>query len=279
MGDARAVLALGHLTTVRRSDRVAQHFESEAAQVVSLLAIMRILIVTSDKTSWALRPFAHLMRLYWSQDLPVTVYGNTPPDFKLPFNFHFHSMGAMQPVERWTDGLIFALNQIQEEAVILMMDDYWLNRQVNAQAVESIYRYTLEHPEVARFDLTTDRLYAGGMHDYARVGPLDVIISDPHSPYHFSLQAAVWRRSWLLQCLKPHETPWQAEINGDARLRDTGALVLGTRQSPLHYTIAVQRGKFTPDGGYQTPVNALPAEDVKTIVEKGWIPDHLLERV
>lgn len=237
---------------------------------------MRIVIYSSDKTSWSLRPFAYLFNRYWSHRQPVSVFGNSPLPFVLPDNFTFMSIGPFLPVDEWTTDLIAVLNRIDDDVFCLLMDDYWLNRGVDKIGVLWIQSYMRDHPEVARFDICTDRLYASGITDYGKLGYLDLIKSDPQSPYHFSYQASFWRRQTLLDCLVPHETPWDSEIWGDKRLRDLGALVLGTKQAPLKYTIAVQKGVFMPDGGYQTPANAMKQEDVDYITAQGWIPQGVM---
>lgn len=237
---------------------------------------MRIVIYSSDKTSWSLRPFAYCFQRYWPGDVPVSVFGNNPLPFDLPDNFTWKSVGPFRPVDEWTTDLIVALNDVADEVICFMMDDYWLNRDVDSVAVNLCAEYMRAHPEVARFDLCTDRLYAAGSADYIKLGYLDVIKGDPMAPYHFSYQASLWRRELLLKCIVPHESPWASEIGGDARLRDLGAAVLGTRQGPLRYTIAVQKGRFMPDGGYQTPSNAMNLKDVEYIRAQNWIPAELI---
>jgi hypothetical protein len=233
---------------------------------------MQTLIITSDKTSWAVRPQLWLLDKYWKQHGPIIVAGYTVPELELPRGATFHSIGrfADYPVERWTTGLIKALRAIEDEVILFLMDDYWPFRDIDHRGMVQMYNYMQAHPEVARFDVCTDRLYANGVKDYGRLAHLDVIKSDPHSPYHFSFQASLWQRARLLDCLVEDETPWQAEINGDARLGD--GLVLGTRQAPMRYTIAVQQGKFTPDGGYQTPSAKMNTGDLVYITQQGWIP-------
>ncbi len=236
---------------------------------------MQPIIITSDKTSWALRPQAYLIQRYWPAHPAIIVGGYTPPSFALPDGFSFHVIGAFKdyPVEKWTDGLIRFLWSIDDDLVLLLMDDYWLFRDVDHGAIGDIAQYMASHRDVARFCLCTDRLGAKGITDYARLGHLDVIKDDPNSYAHFSFQASMWRKDSLLLCLQPGETPWDAETRGDARLRDLGALVLGTRQAPMRYTIAVQKGKFTPDGGYQTPTAAMNQDDLTYILDQGWIPE------
>jgi hypothetical protein len=237
---------------------------------------MRIFIYSSDKTSWSLRPFAYLFNRYWSAEAEVSVFGNSPLPFELPANFTFASIGPFLPAREWTTDLRNALDALDDDVICLLMDDYWIGRKVDTESIGLCYQYMLQHTDVARFDICTDRLYARGMTDYGKLGHLDTIKSDPMSPYHFSYQASLWRRTTLLDCVVPHETPWESEIRGDERLRKLGALVLGTRQAPLRYTIAIQKGKFQPDGGYQTPAHAMNVEDVQYIEAQGWIPaEHL----
>jgi len=237
---------------------------------------MRIVIYSSDATAWSLRPFAYLFNRYWSDAQEVAVFGNSPLPFVLPDNFTFTSVGPFQPVNEWTTDLRNALDTLDDDVICLLMDDYWISRKVDTTAAQWMYEYMLQHPDVARFDLCTDRLYAKGITDYTRLGYLDVIKSDPMSYAHFSYQASFWRRATLLDCLVPHESPWDSEIRGDERLRRLGALVLGTRQAPLRYTIAVQKGKFEPGGGYQTPAHEMNKEDVEYILAQNWIPAELI---
>ena len=54
---------------------------------------MTIYISTSDKYVFLLKPFAYLFNKFWSKDQKVVILGYTKPDFKLPKNFEFVSMG------------------------------------------------------------------------------------------------------------------------------------------------------------------------------------------
>jgi hypothetical protein len=49
------------------------------------------------------------------------------------------------------------------------------------------------------------------------------------------------------------------------------ALVLGTRQAPVRYLIAVQHGKLALDGGYQFPRTMLRTADMHALGELGYL--------
>lgn len=212
---------------------------------------MRILILTSDKYLPALRVYAFLFNRYWDPAQPVTVAGFTPPDFELPPNFTFQSLGRFSdyPVNRWSDGLIKALNHIPDEQVIVGLEDYWLTSPVDVEAVQMAYDYCWQFGYVARFDLTADRANAGGARFYATIqrpsgGEIRIIQSNPDEGYHLSLMQGVWNKAHLLRVLRPGETPQEVELWGTPRLRTLAheTIVLGYEKEwqPVRYTLALR---------------------------------------
>lgn len=207
---------------------------------------MRIFVLTSDHYIGAVRAFAYLFRKYWSKEQEVIVAGFKPPDFDLPSNFHFHSLGNMAdyPVNRWSDALIKLLHDYTDDVFGLALEDYWLSRPVNVQAVQMLYDYMLQFRNVLKMDLYSDRLYAGGMTDYNHCGYLDLIRSDPASQYHMSLMWGLWNRELMLRFLIPGESPWSVELEGTPRVARAAdeVMVLGTRNMPLRHILAHRRG-------------------------------------
>lgn len=238
------------------------------------------IIITSDRTAWSLRPMLHLIEKYWRGLERLTIGGYTRPDFGLPAWVRWRSIGNFNdyPVNKWSDGLIHFLHMIDDEIVLFLMDDYWLNRTVDDHAIVTLTHYMQQHGDIARLDLSSDRFGAAFWFEHGRVENTDLIRSDPATPYHFSYQAGLWRKSLLLDCLETGETPWQSEINGDARIKARRYLVLGTKQPPLRYTIASQHGHLALDGGYQGRDHAVPVEDARYILDQDWIPQGLIEK-
>ena len=231
---------------------------------------MRTFVITSDKYLSALRPFAWLFNKYWSDEQEVVVVGFAEPSFDLPSNFTFHSLGSMRnyPVGNWSDALIAFLNQVDDEVFCLMLEDYWISRPVNVEAVGMLHDYMLQFRNVLKMDLYSDRLYAGGMTDYNHCGYLDLIRSDPASQYHMSLMCGLWRRDLLLRFLIPGESPWQVELEGTPRVAKAAndVLVLGTRNMPLRHILAHRRG----DPG-ELLLDGLNTADVGKLRELGYI--------
>lgn len=236
--------------------------------------MMRAIVLTSDKYLHALRPFAWLFNKYWSPNQPVLVAGFTPPDFILPSNFDFHSIGLFTdyPVQHWSDAVIKFLREVEDEAFVLMLEDYWLVRAVNTEAVRMCYDYALQFKNVLRIDLTTDRLfsfgprYPGDVPDYGQCGYLDLVKTEDVQ-YQMSMMTAVWRRDNLLSVLIPNETPWQLEIDGTTRVNARhDLLVLGTRQWPIRHVLGYRGGNSE-----DADVGGLHPEDVSQLRELEYL--------
>jgi hypothetical protein len=237
---------------------------------------MRALVFTSDKTQWALQAFAHQWNKYVGDAWPVLVCGFTPPAFPLPRYFKFHSIGPFDefPVNRWSDAVIRLLSELEDEIILFTMDDFWLARKVDTEAIDTLALYMRrDNPRVARLDLTTDRLYAGNLTEAGALGRLDLISNTYPVAYAMSFQNALWRRTELLKHLRPNESPWDSEINGTRRMEESNALILGTRQAPMRYLIAVQQGKLAFDGGYQVP--RVPFTDWEELKTLGYLEEAM----
>lgn len=208
---------------------------------------MRVIVLTSDKYTPALLPFAHLFNKYWGADQEVVFAGFTAPAFALPDNFSFHSIGAFKdyPLSRWSDAVIALMHQISDEVFTLMLEDYWITRPVMRRNVQMLEDYMHQFHYVARMDLTGDRKHSGMASLYGQCGHLKLIWSDPNSPYHLSMMTGIWRKKHLLDILIPNESPWDVEIAGTnrlARLKDR-MIVLGSDEWPVRHIRAFRGGE------------------------------------
>jgi hypothetical protein len=209
---------------------------------------LKIIVTTHNRYMWALRPFAYLFNIYWSAQQPITALVESEPNFKLPPNFDIYLTnvdGLGWPKERWTDGLIKYLNSIKEQYIVILLEDYWLNRKADTRGAQTLHEYMTFHPKVIRFDLTMDRLYAPGPQypsddpDHDKYGHYD-IVKRKGMAYEMSLQAGIFNKKLLLDLLRPGWSPWEVELLGTNVINDSDVVVLGTRQNPVSYTNALQ---------------------------------------
>ena len=225
-----------------------------------------VYVLTSDPYLWAAKPFAYLFNIYWSSLQEVTIAGYSVPDFELYpkcDNFRFCQIDAVHyDADHWSDGLLRFLHAPEvkdQELFVLLLEDYWLTRTVDIQAIESLAEYMRLHSDILRMDLTTDRLYAGGMFDVESWGRLDIIETPFETPYQTSLQAGIWRKSLMFQVLDYGYSPWRFEIDTKPpkELR-----VCGTRQCPIKYANIFKGGEIL-----QSELNKIPAEHRARVID------------
>jgi hypothetical protein len=88
-----------------------------------------------------------------------------------------------------------------------------------------------------------------------------------------SFQANLWNRIALLNCLVPGESPWQADLQGTARLNRGEPYpyrVVSTDGEAMRYQIMVQAGKFVRDGSWMYPPRQIPDEDFLELERLGY---------
>jgi len=238
---------------------------------------MEIVVLTSDKTNWLLPGFAHQFNKYWDAKQRVLVAGFTRDAdvAKLPANFEFYSIGAFveYPVNKWTDALI-ALIQNRMKGVAhfaLLLEDYWLNRRADLDAVNVLAAWMKLNPGVARMDLTSDRAFSKDWRICEHVGRFDLIQSPVQSQYYMSFQAGIWQRDILLETLMPGQTPWDCELIGSQTLGRSKRPVMGTLQRPLSYVIVNNKGKFALKGDWQFPSASFSSHDLEELKEMAYV--------
>lgn len=200
---------------------------------------MKIVVPTYSKTYWCLKPFTYLFNKYWEREEAVILHYPEIP-FELPGNFLKYQV-YYQDVEKnkWADGIISYLKTINDKSVIIMLEDYWLTRKVNRDAVNILNTLIENNDSILRIDLTADRLYAGGMRDVGYVEWID-LVEAPKSPYQMSLQAGIWNREYFIEIVEKlpenRRSGWDIELVGNNIFEnETEYRVFGTRQFPVRY--------------------------------------------
>lgn len=242
---------------------------------------MKVVVLTCDKYLWVVKPFAYLFNIYWSAVQDVVIVGYKKPDYTLPPNFTFYSAGKDHGPEKWSNGIIKFLKQFDDTHFVLMLDDYWLCRGVNHQAVSSLGDYVADRPDILRIDLTADRAFNSHSKDIDTWGYVDLIETGTDAEYQWSTQACIVNRGHMLDCLKPDMSPWEFELQGNGLIPE-GLRVLGTRQYPVRYVNAVGMGCETKyrlehirDSIVGTTIERIAPEHVEFMLNEGILPENV----
>lgn len=252
MTEIEELLPERYLYTIRDDAIIATPLEAEAASSWKVVAPkpkveskLEPVILASNLYLRCLPPFAYLFNKFWpGQSAKVVRYEVRPPS--LPDNFTNYAIGK-QADYTWSSGLLKYLDNHQGELILLMLEDYFINGMVHTNTIGWAWKFMLEHPEVAKIDLTDDRLKVPHSPYWKEVKVAQdmVIVSAPDAPFQTSLQAAIWRVDFLRRFLDPKEDAWQFEKHGTRRViaaREAGefdGLILGFKNPPMSYINAI----------------------------------------
>jgi hypothetical protein len=150
----------------------------------------------------------------------------------------------------WARNLRMALSVTTEPFVLYMQEDYWIDRVVDTDLIDSY----ADH-------LRNDRL------DYIRLVPVPpgtvdckfdrrIRLLATEAQYRTSLQAALWRKTLLMELLRDEESPWEFELIGNERSRlyaGRFGCVSGTPAEKLapgnlsYVCTAIKKGRWATD--------------------------------
>ena len=201
-----------------------------------------VLVSSCDAFFDAWRPFAFFFRKHWP-DCPWRVFLivnnlDVQSDWLIPIR-----VGRDRG---WADNLRLALAGIDADYLLYFQEDYFLTAPVHAARLAADCEFCLERgvdhlclkelplPEVAAWP----RADAGN----------HLAVIPAASPWRTRLQVALWRRTALLDALRPGESAWDFEARGSARTRDRLSLTYtDASDTPLPYLAsAIVRSLWTP---------------------------------
>lgn len=149
------------------------------------------------------------------------------------------------------EGLMRALEQIQDDYVVLTHEDYFLTGKIKYDLLAEIVALMSTH---GLHLVKTCGWWSGWTTDDAPMVESAITIPstgerlwlyNPQSPYLTSHQPSIWRRDFLLSTLQPHWGPWQHELEGSDLLRQRGGFNIYSYrgEQPIPYAETVTAGK------------------------------------
>lgn len=110
--------------------------------------------------------------------------------------------------DEWSDRLINLLNQIPTEYIFYIQEDQWPKEQIQLP----MFLYLMEANKLSRLQISPVNQF------YSLHGSSLPLYFHYKSKYLVSHQPSIWKKSFLLDCLKPNENPWVNEYEGTKRL-------------------------------------------------------------
>lgn len=174
-----------------------------------------ILINTCDKFEDCWLPYFKLHAMYWP-DCNGQLYLNTETkEFSFPGqNIVSLKVNGADPARRltWSECLLRALDQIDDDLVLYMQEDYFLKANVKNQVIEQYVDLMRGDTSIHCIHLTDQAVISEGESEYSGLHKVKL-----QQRYRVSCQAALWRKDVLAAHVRSHESAWQFEEFGSKR--------------------------------------------------------------
>lgn len=204
---------------------------------------MKIIVTTSDNYLHLLPIFCHLFNTYWKDEEgynpDVEIVGYQKPEFKLPNNFKFHSLGTQGGKKDFSNELKPYFEQLPDQYFIWLMEDTFIKSPVNNKALSFLFDKIKSIKKLGRMNLTGESM------NYDRKvldSNLDfVLYENAHNiRYRLSTQPSIWNKSFLLKYLTENLSPWDFETQ-DPRYDGYVICGLDKVQCPVKHNEGVRR--------------------------------------
>lgn len=144
----------------------------------------------------------------------------------------------------WSDNLLNFLKTIESKYVLILLDDYIINRPVNDKRLQELYEFIKsEDGSYLQLFVKSDKK------EYDFVSKVDNVIKRSiNGPYRNSLQAAIWNKEELMKLIKPGESAWEFELIGNARSKKMSKPFFAiTKDAPVTYLNCVEKKMFVKE--------------------------------
>lgn len=172
-----------------------------------LQKLLTIVVTSCDDFEECWGPFAHGLDKYWADCIFPAILITNNKTFVHP-KLRATTQGADKG---WASNLIEALHKLSTPYILYLQEDYWLKTPVSTQTI-SRYLSLLESNNIAYL-----RLYPCPPPTVPSSYGDNIGTIPPGEPYRTSLQAAIWKKSVMLNLLQENESPWHFEIDGSKR--------------------------------------------------------------
>lgn len=199
---------------------------------------MNIIIPSCHKYSDTWDTFHYLLNKYWPGHPQEVLFTDVTKD-KWPGKVAYQ-VGSDWG---WSANLEFNLKRLNEEYVLMLLDDFWLLRDVDEKKIYQAISLMKRDKNII-----CTRLFPCPGPDEPLNENFGIV--NKTAPYRISTQGAIWRTDALLHicnAIAPYTSAWDFEILGTQRIQNYGTVLSAHRHItyPIDYHIAIYRGKWS----------------------------------
>lgn len=179
-------------------------------------------------------------------------------------------MNELEKKKEWGGRLKAHLHKMTSEYVLFLLDDFILTDKVNNAQLDVCMTWLDRHQDISVFYFWPINQGKHYIPDSRFPGFAEIGID---SDYRFNCQAAIWRRTDLIECLRDFENPWQWELYGTERSRRLNKRLYAVElDGPKVFSYSnggiIRRGLFTDEAGVLYEKYNLPMPATRGLWDK-----------
>ena len=239
-----------------------------------------VYIWSSNQLMHCVPAWAYLFNKFWPWEQKVRVLGYNLPEYKLPDNFEYISLGTQRGPQFWSDDMKKYFSSCEHECFYLTTEDGFIVGDVDEEILNLALKVSFLNldDKFSRFNLTAD-VHRRPRTVLAQFNDFRLIKATQSAQYRQSLSHSIWRTDSLLRKLIPGQSPWDFELDNQRAMHD-GLDVYATEDKyAIHCGHGYQRGKKLPnwyENSYHPEFSThfgLEKEDIDFIENNGWMPE------
>ena len=205
--------------------------------------MLAIVINTTDKYSFLWDRWWHYFKKNFEPDYPV-YFLNERKDINFPLKqikVDIPEMGL------WTKKLRESIKQIPEDDLFILLEDLFITKRFDKKEFENIYNmFKILNADALR--IRGDKSKYTTLHDTVfKTNGVGIKKLDQHSRYLIAHSPNIWKKSFLLECLKVDENTWANETRGSRRMEGKNYNIYSYVRSKW-FINTCNKGKLTPEG-------------------------------
>jgi len=203
---------------------------------------LAVVINTTDKYSFLWDGWWHYFK-NWDHDYPVYFLNE-----KKDINFPVKQIKIDIPeLNLWTKKLRESIKQIPEDNLFVLLEDHFITRKFNKKEFENIYNMFKTLNADALRIMNAISKYATVHDTMFKTNGVRIKKLNEHSRYLIAHSPNIWKKSFLLECLKVDESPWNNEIKGSHRLEGKNHNIYSYVKNGW-YVNTYKKGNLTSEG-------------------------------
>lgn len=201
----------------------------------------------SYKDAWPM--FFYILKETWNGELP-DIYLNTESEKYVDNSIKVNVLNSKS--KHWGERLIEAVNQIDSEYILFMLEDFYYEKPIKVCEIERCVKLLDNNNKVLSIQLVpAGKMLESGYAPTEEVAA-GIVRRNIKDAYTIIAGPTLWRKTELLKLTKAKDTPWEWEAFGSCRLRLYGKEVWtwkNWKNDPIFvYDIkhggAIHRGKW-----------------------------------